>query len=96
VYFYTLWNHAIVAPQPGVVMPGTGPAAGGTVVSVLGLDFKPGAKVYFGGVPATGVVWVSSTQINCATPPHTAGPVTVRILNPDLAEGSLANGFTYY
>jgi subtilisin-like proprotein convertase family protein len=95
VYFYTLWNHAIVAPQPGVVMPGSGPAGGGTAVSVLGLDFKPGAKIYFGGIQATGVSWVSSSQINCTTPAHVPGSVTVKVLNPDLAEGTLINGFTY-
>jgi subtilisin-like proprotein convertase family protein/N-acetylneuraminic acid mutarotase len=94
-YFYKVYNYALVPPQVGVVLPNTGPAGGGTPVSVLGLEFQPGARVYFGGIPAPTVTRVSASQLDCATPAHTAGVVTVKVVNPDGGEGSLPNGFTY-
>lgn len=94
-YFYKVYNYALVPPQVGVVLPNSGPAAGGTSVSVLGLEFQSGARVYFGGVPAAAVTWVSASQLDCATPAHAAGAVTVKVVNPDGGEGSLPNGFTY-
>ena len=87
----------VIAAAPTVtsVAPATGPAAGGTSVTVSGTNFQAGATVTFGGVAATGVTRVNSTTITCTTPAHAAGIVNVVVTNPDTQFGTLVNGFTY-
>jgi hypothetical protein len=95
--FGSLANGFTYAPAPGVssVGPTTGPAAGGTGITITGTNFVTGATVAVGGTAATNVVVTSATQITATTPAHAAGAVTVTVTNPDTQIGSLANGFTY-
>src|SRR5712692_2418408 len=85
------------APAPTVttVSPSSGPAAGGTAVTITGTNFVTGATVTLGGTAATNVVVVSATQITATTPAHAAGAVKVVVTNQDTQAGSLTNGFTY-
>jgi uncharacterized repeat protein (TIGR03803 family) len=84
-------------PSPTVtgVSPASGPVSGGTVVTVSGTDFQPGATVSFGGTAATGVTYFSATTIYALTPVHAAGAVTATVRNPDLQTGALTNGYFY-
>lgn len=96
-------------PGPTVtsVAPATNAIAGHDPVTVKGAGFAEHAVVLFGEVPATEVMRVGSTQLTCRTPPGIAGPVQVRVLNPDLQQqpwnyggpygmfGTLTNGMTY-
>ncbi|MCI0341961.1 MAG: IPT/TIG domain-containing protein [Planctomycetales bacterium] len=77
------------------VSPSSGPDSGGTAVQLTGTNFLSGATVAFGGTAATGVTFVSSSQVNCTTPAHTLGVVTVTLTNPDLLAASLTNGYTF-
>lgn len=77
------------------VVPASGPPEGGTAVSVYGSGFAAGARVSFGGADATGVTVKSATQIDCQTPAHAAGPVTVRVTNLDGSFAELASGFSF-
>jgi hypothetical protein len=77
------------------VAPSSGPAAGGTAVTITGTDFVSGATVTFGGTAATGVTFVSSTQIDATTPAHAAGAVDVTVTNPDTVSGTFIDGYTY-
>lgn len=67
------------APPPTLtaVAPASGLAAGGTSVTLTGtgfLAFSAGTNtVTFGGAPATGVLVVSDTTLQCQTPAGTAG-----------------------
>jgi len=82
------------SPTVTSVSPNGGPTAGGTAVTITGTNFAAGATVTFGGAAATNVVVGSATQITAATPPGTAGAVSVTVtLNGK--SGSLANGFSY-
>jgi hypothetical protein len=83
------------APTVSSVSPNTGPTAGGTSVSITGANFLAGALVFFGGVPASGVVVNSATQIQAVTPATTAGVVDVTVQNPDSQSANLVRGFTY-
>ncbi|GDY11185.1 hypothetical protein LBMAG53_00620 [Planctomycetota bacterium] len=58
--------------------PIDGPAAGGTVVTLIGSGFGAGTAVSFGSAPAT-VTAVTATTITCAAPALPAGrcPITV-------------------
>src|SRR4029077_20107413 len=55
------------APTVTSVSPNTGPATGGTSVTITGTNFVSGATVTLGGTPATSVVVASSTQITATT-----------------------------
>ena len=68
-----------VTPTVTSVVPNAGPVAGGTVVTITGTFFTPGALVLFGAIPATNV---TCTQTSCtATAPAAkkAGAVDVRV-----------------
>jgi len=95
--YYRVWNYQLDTPPPVVaaVVPGTGPAAGGTAVQVFGTGFLSGAKVYFGGVLAANITVVSGNLIACTTPAHAAGAVEAKVQNTNGQEGALANGFNY-
>lgn len=97
-YFYTVTNTRYAGPAPAVdaVVPTTGPAAGGTTISIYGSDFVSGATVRVGGTLATSVTFVNSAKITCKTPPGAVGPVDITVTNPNGQFGTLAGGFTYY
>jgi len=83
------------APSVSGVNPTSGSTTGGTQVTVSGTNFTPGASVSFGGTSATSVSVTSATIITCNTPPHSAGAVTVQVVNPGGQSGQLSNAFTY-
>jgi hypothetical protein len=82
------------APTVTGVVPPTGPAAGGTLVTVNGTNFVTGATVTFGGSSASGVIVVNGTTITCSTPAGAAGAVNVDVTTTG-GTGTLAGGFTY-
>ena len=85
------------APAPTVnsVTPNSGPAGGGTSVTISGSNFTSGASVTFGGAAATGVTVSSGTTMTAVTPARSAGTVSVVVTNGDGQSGTLAGGFTY-
>ncbi|HQO21308.1 MAG TPA: IPT/TIG domain-containing protein, partial [Acidobacteriota bacterium] len=98
-YFYTVTNSRYTAPAPAIdaVVPSSGPAEGGTSISIYGSGFSIGAEVKIGGVNATSsLVVVNSTKITCKTPAGSSGTKEVRVTNPNGQFGTAANGFTYY
>ncbi len=62
--------------------PASGPAAGGTAVTITGSGLSNVAAVYFGDVAATSVTVVSDTEVQVASPPG-AGDVPVSVLSTD-------------
>jgi hypothetical protein len=86
---------AMGAPLVSGVTPASGTTRGGTNVTIAGNDFQSGAAVTFGGTAATGVVVNSANSITAVTPVHTAGPVDVRVTNPNSQAGTLTGGFLY-
>ncbi len=72
----------------------SGPAAGGTALTVSGTNFLSGAAVTIGGVSATGVAVNSYTSISATTPalaPGTANDLVVT--NTDGTNGTLVKAF---
>ena len=82
-------------PTVAGVSPSSGPAAGGTALTISGTNFVAGASVTLGGAAATGVAVVSAGSITATTPPHVAGVVDVVVTNPDQQSGTLPGGFTF-
>jgi hypothetical protein len=63
----------VPTPTVGSISPTSGPAAGGTAVTIKGTDFQPNATVWFGTQWATNVTVVDSMTITCWTPSLGAG-----------------------
>ena len=97
IYGDVTYNTIGSPPAPTVtsVSPSSGPAAGGTSVTITGTDFVDGATVTFDVTAATGVTWVNSTTITATTPVHVAGYVDVVVTNPDAQSGTLVGGYAY-
>ena len=81
------------------VAPASGLSAGGTDVTVFGFNFSSAVpsypQVFFGGIPATNVVFQSANTIRCTTPAHASGAVDVRVENSSFSSNTLPGGFTY-
>ncbi|WP_416193271.1 IPT/TIG domain-containing protein [Nitrobacter sp. TKz-YC01] len=88
------FTYSALAPSIISVTPNTGPATGGTPVTITGTNFTGATAVTFGGAPATGVTVVNDTTITATTPAHAAGAVAVAVTTPG-GTNSLPNGFTY-
>jgi hypothetical protein len=76
----------------------TGPATGGTYVTVFGMQVDAGAEVLFGSKP--GRVTSRSTfgktvALGVLTPAHAPGAVSVVVKNPDGTTGTQEQAFTY-
>ena len=73
----------VYAPVPTVstVAPATGPAAGGTSVTITGTGLASVASASFGGVRSPSLVKVSPTEVVATTPPGT-GTVRVSVSGP--------------
>jgi len=79
---------------PFRITPSSGPAGGGTTVTIEGTDFDPAATLTVGGAPAAGVVVDSATQISAATPALLPGTINdVTVSNPDGSGGTISGGF---
>lgn len=88
-------------PKPTIVSitPTTGPATGGTSVTIQGTNFVSGATVNFGTVPGTSVVVVNSNTITCVTPKHDIGVAEVIVEVPPYGpnfQAHLASGFNFF
>ena len=77
------------------ISPASGPATGGTTITIAGAGFTGATLVNFGTTPATNVVIDSEDQIT-ATSPAGTGTVNVTVVKPGITSPiSLADEFTY-
>ncbi len=76
------------------ISPATGPAAGGTVVTITGTNFSGAEGVTFGGTAGTAFSVVSDTRIQVTTPAKTAGAYNVVVVD-DAGNVTETNGYTY-
>ncbi|WP_030372333.1 IPT/TIG domain-containing protein [Streptomyces rimosus] len=76
------------------VSPATGPAAGGTVVTITGTNLDGVADVKFGSTAATNLKVLSAGRLQVTTPAGTAGAVAV-VVGDEAGAVTKANGFTY-
>jgi hypothetical protein len=83
------------APTVTSIGPSSGPASGGTSVTITGTGFQSGATVSLGGTSANSVAVGSSTSITATTAAHASGTVNVVVANPDSQSGTLTNGYSY-
>ena len=74
--------------------PPAGPPAGGALTTLTGMLYEPGATVTVGGLPATNVVVITSTEISANMPAFPAGTANdVTVHDPSGVAGTLRNGW---
>src|SRR4051812_47708772 len=66
-------------PVVSKVQPASGPAAGGTVVTIKGKNLKSATKVLFGSAKGTRLKVTSNRSLTVVAPAHAAGVVDVRV-----------------
>lgn len=71
----------------------TGPAAGGTVVTIKGTNLTGVSGVTFGGTAGTALTVVSDTEVRVTTPAKSAGAHAVVVA--DDSGNTAAGNFTY-
>ena len=84
-------------PTVSGISPSSGPATGGTIVTITGSGFTGVPEVDFGGVKATSYTVNSDTQITATAPPETGSVVTVTVFTPHWGTSatSATDMFTY-
>ncbi|MFC8278252.1 IPT/TIG domain-containing protein [Streptomyces sp. NPDC057271] len=80
-------------PTIGTITPTSGPASGGTAVTITGTNLDTTDSVTFGGAPAPFAV-INQTTLSAVTPPGTEGAVDVVVTNPAGSDTELG-AFTY-
>ena len=90
-------NFAYASPPTVTgLAPSSGPAAGGTTVTITGANLTDASAVTFGGVSATGVTVDSATQITATAPAGSAGVTDVRVTTPGgQSANTAADNYTY-
>jgi len=64
------------------IVPDNGITLGGTFVTVNGGNFVPAMTIYFDGLLATSITYVSDMIYTCVTPQHPVGLVSVTMVCP--------------
>ena len=86
---------AVAAPSITGLSPTSGPAAGGTPVTITGTGFTGATQVEFGTIAATNLVVVNGSTITVDSPPGT-GVVDVTVTTPGgTSANSEADQFTF-
>ena len=65
------------------ISPNAGPVAGGTLVTITGLNFAGATSVSIGGTQVTNFTVVSDSTITALTAAHSAGPSDVVVTTPN-------------
>ena len=79
------------------ITPASGPAGGGTAITVTGSGFVEGVALYVGDAAATDVVRIGENRLTGKTPPASlaGAAVDVRVVAPDGTEAVLPTAFRY-
>jgi hypothetical protein len=78
----SILNDDFATPTITSMSPASGPAAGGSTITITGTGFTGATAVSFGGTAAATYTVDSATQISAVSPPGTPGDVDVEIVTP--------------
>jgi len=88
-----------IAPSISSITPSTGPASGGTAVSILGSNFQYGATGTLGGISLLNPIVVGPGRIDAIAPAIPIGPaaavVDLVVSNVGAASATLPQAFTF-
>jgi hypothetical protein len=93
---YTLTITTVAQPTVTSVSPASGPATGGTTVTITGTNFTSASTVRFGATTATNVSCPGTTRCTATSPAGAAGTVDITVTTPGgISATSAADQFTY-
>ena len=81
-------------PVISKITPSYGLATGGTVITIAGTGFLPGAKVLIGKSPAT-TEFKNQSSLKAVTPPNSPGTLDLKVINPDSQEITAPAAFLF-
>ena len=84
----------VSGPLVSGVSPSSGPAAGGTSVTITGLGFTGATAITVGGVPVPNFIVVNDTTITATMPPGTPGSAGI-IVTVAATSSASTTSFTY-
>lgn len=85
-----------LAPAVTQVSPSVGPTAGGTSVTITGLNLSEASAVDFGGIPAAAFTVNSDTSLTATSPAGAAGTVDILVTTPQgTSAANASDEFTY-
>ncbi|MCX4677614.1 IPT/TIG domain-containing protein [Streptomyces sp. NBC_01433] len=87
-------DRLFTAATVATISPATGPAEGGSIITINGAHLDGVSAVTFGGAAGTDLQVRSATELTVKSPPGQAGAVTVELAD-DSDPITLADGFTY-
>ncbi len=85
----------LVFPESAISRVEPAAAAPGAEVTIRGLNFVPGTRVWLGGAEATNVRVLSGEKLVATVPQHAPGKVSVMVRLPMFREASRGWAFTY-
>jgi hypothetical protein len=88
------YTYTTYAPSVSGLSPNSGPAAGGTAVTITGTYLTGATGVSFGGTAATSVVVVNATTVTCVSPAGT-GTVDITVTTPGGTSDTAGTGNDY-
>ena len=85
----------VTLPFPEVfgILPRSGPRAGGTPVTVTGMNFHRETIVSLDGIPLNDHKWLNATTIQGTTGPNGCRSLTLLVVNPDGSNAHLQSAF---
>jgi len=84
------------APTVASVGPSSGPATGGTLITITGANLTGATSVSFGAVAASSLTAVNATQVTAVAPAEAAGTVDITVTTPlGMSATSAADAYTY-
>ncbi|MER6415115.1 IPT/TIG domain-containing protein [Streptomyces humidus] len=90
------FTYTAVLPTVTAVSPATGPASGGTAVTLTGTNFTGATAVRFGSDNAPSFTVTSSTRITTVSPSGSPGAVPVTVTTPSGTSASAAAAYFFY
>lgn len=90
-------SSGLPAPRVLGVSPARGPSAGGTEVTISGMNFLPGAAVRIAGVLAGDARVLNAATIKAVAAPNSGRlqNLDVAVINPDGQSNALVEAFSY-
>jgi len=82
-------------PVIATVHPSFGALAGGTALTIEGVNFTTPASVFIGGKLASNITVLNPSQIACLTPSNSVYGTVPVVVQTETGNATNANGFTY-
>jgi hypothetical protein len=89
------FTNTFTPPTVTGVSPSSGPAGGGTVVTLTGVELAGATAVKFGSTPAKSFVVNSATSITAVSPEEAPGKISIQVTTPTGTSSASGGHYTF-